>query len=48
MKNKLKLFTPLILFLAILISACSGSKTTTDKSQGEDPLNEQIKLIEER
>ena len=48
MKNKkiLKIYVRLIILLLIISSGCSGSKTTPDRSKGEEPLNEQKKLIE--
>ena len=45
-KNKLNLIPPAIVLLLLLLAACSGSKTTPDRSQGEEPLNEQKNLIE--
>lgn len=45
-RNRFNFVSSLLILAMLLIAACSGSKTTPDRSQGEEPLNEQKKLIE--
>ena len=43
---KLHLFRLSLILVIIGLAACSGSKTETDRSGGEEPLNEHRALIE--